>query len=300
MRPQRFFDLLDGVFRLYRQRWKKIWIILFIILGAPYAVAEVAALRSEDPSNPLAVVDGNGENWLFILLSVVIYLLIGLIFSPLLKAGMIMIASNRLQESPDRSAKEYLKQIGRSSVPVVLTLLLQYLLLGAGWLIAALLWAIPFSLLALAIGGWQIPLVIAGFFFMCTVGVGSLWVSTRLTLTLPIVVDEGISYFPALKRSWQLTKGSFWKIFGLSIIVGIISNIFFMISGGSSEIAKELFLTSSMSWLGVLLTLLSTFLICLPTPLQSILYTLLYFDCRARKEGTDLDDDLNAMGESGA
>ena len=48
---------------------------------------------------------------------------------------------------------------------------------------------------------------------------------TRLSLTLPAVVLEHISPVSAIKRSWQLSQGSFWRLFGILLLTGVIVTI---------------------------------------------------------------------------
>src|SRR5580704_1100703 len=44
----------------------------------------------------------------------------------------------------------------------------------------------------------------------------------RLSLTLPAVVLERISPGAAIRRSWQLSHGSFWRLFGILVLTAII------------------------------------------------------------------------------
>ncbi|WP_143035048.1 glycerophosphoryl diester phosphodiesterase membrane domain-containing protein [Marininema mesophilum] len=299
VRPQRFYDLLDGVFRLYRQRWKTTWMILFLCLGPPYLVAEVALLRGGGNSDPFSPLNEGGQDWAFLILSIVIYLLIWMIFVPLMQAGVTAITASRIQRNEDLSFKEVLRKTGRVCIPVLFTLLLMGLLITLLWVILGILWAIPFGLLVFALNGWQIPLIIMGFLFFLSATIITIWVSIRLILTLPIVVEEETGYLAAIKRSWRLTKGSFWKIFGASLIVGIVVGFFSMVSGLLSGVASGLYTTmdSGFVWISVLITILNIFFLCLPLPLQPILNTFFYYDCQSRREGTDLERDLVAIGE---
>ena len=63
--------------------------------------------------------------------------------------------------------------------------------------------------------------------FFCIIGfvlliVPGIIVAMRLSLTYYIIIDKNMSSWQAIKESWELTRGYSWKIFGLSILSGII------------------------------------------------------------------------------
>ena len=50
----------------------------------------------------------------------------------------------------------------------------------------------------------------------------TIWISIRLTLAVPAVVLEGAGPVEALRRSWQLVGGSWWRVFGITLLAGIV------------------------------------------------------------------------------
>lgn len=60
---------------------------------------------------------------------------------------------------------------------------------------------------------------------MVLVAVPALYVGIRLSLSVPVVVREGLGPVAALRRSWELVKGSWWWVFGIIVVVGIASSM---------------------------------------------------------------------------
>jgi len=50
----------------------------------------------------------------------------------------------------------------------------------------------------------------------------TIWFSTMLSLVTPVVVLENESPARALARSWRLVARSFWRVFGITLLAGII------------------------------------------------------------------------------
>jgi len=119
----------------------------------------------------------------------------------------------------------------------------------------------------------------------------------RLSLTLPTVVLERISPRQAIGRSWQLTRGSFWRLFGILILTAIVVTVASgvltipfnlvgqLISGGSAS----LFATTTSSVAALVLGAIGTILAAAVTrPIFAGANVLLYVDLRMRREGLDL------------
>lgn len=82
-------------------------------------------------------------------------------------------------------------------------------------------------------------------------------------------------------KSWNLTKGNFWRLFGMFVVLSIIYSMF---SSGIQLVLTGVLGTSILAQ--IILVVLS----CLLTPWMAIVYALAYFDLRVRKDGTDLQE----------
>jgi hypothetical protein len=120
----------------------------------------------------------------------------------------------------------------------------------------------------------------------------------RLSLTLPAVVLEGISPVAAIKRSWQLSHGSFWRLFGILGLTGIIVTVAAsvlsipfaivgaIIGGGSPGLFGAAATTSVAALvIGAIGSILAA---TITRPISAGVNVLLYLDLRMRREGLDL------------
>jgi hypothetical protein len=119
----------------------------------------------------------------------------------------------------------------------------------------------------------------------------------RLCLTMPAVVLERLRPGAAMKRSWGLSHGSFWRLFGIKLLtLFIISIATFLIelpfelgAGGSTIIGGGDLATASSSVVVVLVTAVGVIVaLSLMQPMKTGTTVLLYLDLRMRREGLDL------------
>ncbi|MFS0552934.1 ABC transporter ATP-binding protein [Brevibacillus sp. 179-C9.3 HS] len=96
---------------------------------------------------------------------------------------------------------------------------------------------------------------------------------------MPLVLFErdGIG----IGQSWNLTKGNFWRLFGIFVVLSVIYSMF---SSGMQLVLTGVLGTS------ILAQIILVVLTCLLMPWMSIVYALAYFDLRVRKDGSDLQE----------
>ncbi|WP_307859110.1 glycerophosphoryl diester phosphodiesterase membrane domain-containing protein [Herbiconiux sp. SYSU D00978] len=128
------------------------------------------------------------------------------------------------------------------------------------------------------------------------------WLSTRLAFVPSAIVLERLPLLAAVRRSWTLVGGYFWRTFGIILLVAVIVNVIAnVVSVPVTLLAPMLILLVDPTGanpalagvLGVavlLLTLLVTVaFVAAALVVQSATTALLYLDLRMRKEGLDLD-----------
>jgi Membrane domain of glycerophosphoryl diester phosphodiesterase len=124
-----------------------------------------------------------------------------------------------------------------------------------------------------------------------------IWLYVAWAFAMPALLVEGLRGRKALRRSFELVKGRWWRTFGIIavgfILAGIISTVVqgaFLIGivVGADNDALVLVLATIAGIVGAAVT----------TPFQAALLTVLYFDLRVRKEGFDLE--LLAEGIAGS
>ena len=114
------------------------------------------------------------------------------------------------------------------------------------------------------------------------------YMAVRLSMTFPALVCEKAGPFAAIRRSWQLTRGNWWRVFGTLLVVVllmlVLSIALGLVLGGvllSSESLGELAFAA-------LATLVDVLIAAVTFPLWAAILTVMYYDLRVRNEGFDL------------
>jgi hypothetical protein len=131
----------------------------------------------------------------------------------------------------------------------------------------------------------------------------NVWISFNLSLAVPVVVLEGVSPITALRRSWRLVRGTWWRVFGIVFLSGLVIVIAAFIIQLPFSIAEGIVVGHSGGSLvpgagttaaapGTLAIIISTIgslvaAVC-TRPVGAGITVLLYADMRMRKEGMDL------------
>ena len=169
---------------------------------------------------------------------------------------------------------------------------------------------------------WQRFWTYLGSFILWSLGVGGLTItiigipfaiyfSVRWGLYALPVLLEGTTARNALRRSTELVKGTWWRIFGIMLAISLISfMIYFILEASSGFLLSWMGLSEAEEPTGLLDTLRQLFLptpdeigwfsytirrlvslgiSALTMPISVIGSTLLYFDLRIRKEAYDIE-----------
>jgi Membrane domain of glycerophosphoryl diester phosphodiesterase len=161
-----------------------------------------------------------------------------------------------------------------------------------------LLWA-PYAiilvvLIAAHITGLAVAFGILGFLATLVV---EIFVGVRFSLAAPVVVLEQLGPATALRRSWRLTSRSFWRLFGIFLLTGIIVFVAALILQIPFDIVKFIVgggggiggLGGSANTAGVIVSGIGSIVVgALTRPVIAGVIVLLYVDMRMRKEGLDL------------
>lgn len=162
----------------------------------------------------------------------------------------------------------------------------------SGLLIAVVLGVLVMAVVLLAVNDQVGPAVLVGLVGSAVFVVAAVWFSTRTLLVAPALMLEGKKFWPTVGRAWRLTRGSFWRLFGIylltSILAAIIAQIIiFPATLISSLILRDPTATSfgSVVIIGIANVIAST----LSTTFVSAVVALLYIDVRMRREGLDVE-----------
>ena len=120
--------------------------------------------------------------------------------------------------------------------------------------------------------------------------VAIIWVAVKVSLAAPAVVLERVSPISALRRSWSLTNGQWWRVLGITLLAQLIV---YVISQIISTPVTLIAVASSgstglSSTAAVAVQLVSVVVSALTTPFTAGVTALLYLDQRIRKEALDV------------
>lgn len=157
------------------------------------------------------------------------------------------------------------------------------------------------------LGGFLLWMLVVGVLAITIIGIPfAIYFGTRWNFYPQAVIIEGASATHALKRSRELVRDAWWRIFGITLAILLIAFmietvlLFFLlfafgftqaISGedGLLEMFRRMFVPELTGWDGLVAYLIQSclnhFVTSLTLPLTSIGIMLLYFDQRIRKEG---------------
>jgi hypothetical protein len=159
--------------------------------------------------------------------------------------------------------------------------------------ILAIIWLGPVFLLH----GFGVPL---GFVLW-------IWLAIMLCLMFPVVVLERRNPIAAIRRSWRLVYGSYWRFLGIFLLFAILTVILFYVlglfilvgAGAAIVVLHSHGQVSDGTKLALIIAGVVVYLVVssLVTPLWLALLTLLYTDLRVRREGLDLVLQLRPAGQ---
>lgn len=180
--------------------------------------------------------------------------------------------------------------------------LLGWMLLVAVVVLVALVVAIV-PLVTIAVSGGPSSIVtVLGVGALLAVGfvVLSVWLGTKLEFVVPLIVVERLPIGAAMRRSWALTRGNFWRIFGITLLINVILFAAMQIALTPFSVIGTLAATvinpnqslDTLNTTTLVIAIVSLVaqivlgaLVLVP---QAAVPALLYLDARMRREGLDL------------
>lgn len=318
LRPLSIGDIYQGAFAAIKTNARTMFgftaallgVVLVISIATNYAIINLVLPNYLSPSSPYAAVftslSGSfsqlGGSLLQVLATV---LLSGLIVVAVSRSVLGRVASSK--EVWERTKSKFLPLIGLN----IITSIISGLMMIIGIVVFFVLLASAASTaktdreflqdLGVSLVGLLILMVISALV--------SSYLSIKFSVASPAMVLENLGVFAAIGRSWSLTRGNFWRLFGINILTAIIT---FMVAGifvGIADALGAIFIVvGSSSPEDVIASLNTTYILTMVTstiaqllilPFTSSVNALLYIDLRMRKEGLDVEL-RNAVAEQQA
>ncbi|GAB04241.1 hypothetical protein GOAMR_15_00230 [Gordonia amarae NBRC 15530] len=123
------------------------------------------------------------------------------------------------------------------------------------------------------------------------------WLGVRISLTLPALFTENLGPIAAIRRSWTLTDGLFWRTLGNFLLMYVIVSVIqWVIQMGFQILAIIVMaIDDGAESTGAIVAMISLYLIgavvavVLTQPFMAVTTAVLHLDSRIRKDGFDLD-----------
>jgi hypothetical protein len=116
--------------------------------------------------------------------------------------------------------------------------------------------------------------VVLGFIALFVPG---LFLLIRWWVAPQVVVVEGVTGMAALRRAWELTQNNWWRIFGITIVAGLIAGV------ASSVFTVPAVLAAEAAGSAPIELVAQIFADAIGYSFSALVGTLIYFDLRARK-----------------
>lgn len=304
LRPLGFGDILEGSFAALRRNPKAFIglalltsLVVLLLFGALGALAYLVATQLGDSASDGLLAAGvvGGFTLVYALTAIVSVALTGILAYP--------VGEGVLGRRP--TAGETWRRT-RRMVPRLagLCLLLMVPTLAViGGLVALVVLAFANDSNGLgALGVFVIVAALAGVFV----------VGVRITMSTPALVLEDLGVLASLRRSWALTRGRFWRTFGVLLVAGLLVGVVQQVLGFGFQLVGTVLGLAVGSTLrtdaGDLVSVVTSVafsvvgalvaaMVC--QPFVAAVTALLYTDARIRKEGFDLALVRAATGAGG-
>lgn len=318
LRPLSIGDIYQGAFAAIKTNARTMFgftaallgVALVISVGINYAIINLALPSYINADSPYASALGGvfsafSQLGGTLLQGLATVLLSGLIVVAVSRSVLGRVASSK--EVWERTKSKFLPLIGLniitsiiSGLMIIIGIILFFVLL-AGVAASAETETELFQDLGITLVGILI-LVVAG-----TI-VGS-YLSIKFSVASPAMVLENLGVFASIGRSWSLTRGNFWRLFGInmltSIIISVVSGVFGGITSVIGAFSTIVASSSTNDFMGalsitfIIYMVMTAISLLITLPFSSSVNALLYIDLRMRKEGLDVEL-RNAVAEQQA
>lgn len=228
--PLELGDVVGGALKIYRARFGlflKLLVMPFLI-SALVVIGYSVAVGAMVAGNPRGIQNGTlsgplvAATVIFYLVMIALSLLVYVYQGRTVIAGLDL-ATGRTEPTSANLAERTTGLFGRLVMLVLLSL-------GLG-LAVGMVFVLALVPLAMTSGtsrepgpGVGLAMLLLFVFYL-----GLIWLSVKLTYVNPVMAEERAGAWDSLKRSFQITKGAFWKTLGYQIVLALILGVTAMI-----------------------------------------------------------------------
>lgn len=289
LRPRGVGELLDGAFTLYRRNFLLL-VAIAAVVQVPFALLSLIGFELANIGGRLTSLQtlsrelANQGNTLTpeqtsqlansvgaaVAYFAALFIVQFFIVTRLSQAAITSAVSARYLDQPTSVGASYRAALSRWRALIAMVLWLMLIIVG------------PFALsvlLAFLVG----PLVIIALIVMA---IFVFIILLRTTVAPQAIVLERKRGWPGIRRSFELTNGSSWRIFGILLLLGIIQAI----AGAALSLPLNALISAAdFGTQQVVGQVAQAFVSVFITPIGLVTLTLLYYDLRIRREGFDIE-----------
>ncbi|MFB9715094.1 DUF7847 domain-containing protein [Arthrobacter methylotrophus] len=300
LRPLFFGEIMDGSFQTIRRNARTMFgsaLVVQAIIGALSGVASMGMLGMSQP--PARGFTSQDEAMRFFgpvfgaVIAVLGVSLLAMVLSSILQGVMAIPVARSALNRP--TGFKQMWSLARSRIWSLLGF--AFLMLGG-----SLLFLVVLTLLAALILTGLGPL---GLLLVLPLGLGAVvvwvWVYTKLLVTPAAITIEELGVVAGLRRSWSLTARNWWRIFGITLLVGFMVGVIAQViqipltlaSGGMTAVfsphasAQQAATTTTV--LLVVSLLVGALIGAVGLAFQTSVAALIYMDLRMRRDGLDVE-----------
>lgn len=178
--------------------------------------------------------------------------------------------------------------IGQSLLISLITGLVAVVLIGAAVLLAVVIISSASDSSTTAV----VLAVLAAIILGLGAVVAALFLGVRLSLSSAALILENVGVLDGIRRSWRLTRGSFWRVLGILVLAGLIQAVVTGLLGGIASMVSTVITATAPSQVALataVTTFIATVLSALILPFTASVTALTYIDLRMRHEGLDVE-----------
>jgi hypothetical protein len=274
LRPLAFGEILDVGIKLCLRNWRVlVMCVVWLVLPAQIISVGLVLSVSPDALDPTTQETFEaGEEGRFVAAQGISLLVQGAVYLVSTAACFRALADAYLGTEP--SARRSLS-FGLRRVPRLLSLYVLY-----------------FLAFGLVIGGIAALAALTGpavLILLLPAIPAAIYVANAWTLSTPALLFEGVGPVQALKRSFGLVKGSWWRVLGIIFVGVLLVSLLSGVLQGMLTLIPASLAEGNDVVLAVSAVIAGTVSVTLTTPFTAAIITLVYFDQRVRREGFDLE-----------
>jgi hypothetical protein len=298
LRPLSLGEIYDGAFGAIRKAPGTLLGLTSLIVGFFVALAVIVGyviapwLTSTSLGNEFnyvlreldTVYGGGAANTLSIAMLISLVVPIATIFA----TAVVVVAVGNLVVSSKVSASETWMKVSKRlggiiGVSIMVSVVHGIVYFGVFVLLIFMMSAFDFAGGAVLLG--VVGMIAATIYFF--------YLQMRWIFAAAVLVLEERKVIDSMKRSFQVSKGSFWRIVGYYLLTNIILSLAVGMVSGVIEVIATAALgldTLLVTWYGLIVyALIQTLTMTVTVGALSAVVTLLYVDIRMRREGLDIE-----------